>query len=440
MSENKNLLKQLLDRLQEDSWQLELLVSGFTIFGLFYALDPVADAFQKAAYEGNILKDVYQAVYVAILILIFNLIVHVILRSLWIGALGLRYLSGEVDISKLNYSERFTKYLNKRVGSFDSYIEKLEKLCSIIFAISFLLIFYVLATIIIQYLINFVGPLGSDANSIFLRTLHISCLIFILVGTVLTFFDYITQGLLKRNKWVAAVYFPFYWVFSYLTLSFLYRPLYYNLIDNKFGRRTSFLLLPIYLSILFVSGLYKEQSGFITYASVTSNDIRANSRNYEDLVEKNDLIISGFTVQSKVITDPYIRIRIPLSNTLEERILKFNESLRPNQDKNLYKSGMDINGKSIESTFKGDIDSLHLQFLTTFQELIHIKIDSLRYKPDFIIAKENNGMNLSIGFETYIGTNNLEEGKHTLVYSRYKHSDTDSIVTIKEIPFWYYKD
>jgi len=37
-NKNKNSLKKILDRLQEDSWQLELLVSGFTIFGLFYAL------------------------------------------------------------------------------------------------------------------------------------------------------------------------------------------------------------------------------------------------------------------------------------------------------------------------------------------------------------------------------------------------------------------
>jgi len=78
---NANLLRKQLDRLQEDSWQLELLVSGFTIFGLFYALDPVCNAFQTALHEGDILKDVYQTVYVAILILIFNLILHVILAA-----------------------------------------------------------------------------------------------------------------------------------------------------------------------------------------------------------------------------------------------------------------------------------------------------------------------------------------------------------------------
>ncbi len=439
-NKNKNSLKKILDRLQEDSWQLELLVSGFTIFGLFYALDPVGDAFKKALYEGNILKDLYQAVYVAILILFFNLIIHVILRSLWIGALGVRYISGEVDISKLNYTERFANYLNKKIGSFDHYIENLEKLCSVIFAISFLLIFYFFAIILLQYLINFVDSFTSDDGSILLLVLRYTLIILLLVGAVLTFFDYLTLGLLKKNKWVALLYFPFYWVFSYLTLSFLYRPLFYNLIDNKFGRRISFMLLPFYLSVLFISNMYKEQSGFISYNSVTSNAIRANSRNYENLVEKNGLFISVLTIQSKVITDPYIKVKIPLSDAIEDRILEFNESLKPYQDKHLYKSYMDIFGKSIVSTFKGNTDSLHLEFLKTFEKIYTIKIDSIPYKTEFVIVNEDDSKNRVIGFETYIGTTSLAEGKHILVFSRYKHPDTDSVITMKEIPFWYYKE
>lgn len=438
-NQNKNLLKKLLDRLQEDSWQLELLVSGFTIFGLFYALGPAKAAFQKAANEGDMLSDVYSIVFIAISILILNLIIHVTLRSLWIGALGLRYLSGEVEIDKLNYDARFTVYLKKKVGSFDDYIEKLEKLCSIIFAISFLLIFYVIAIVLVVYLLNFFGSSNSDIST-FLNILRIASILFLLVGAVLVFFDYLSQGLLKKNKWVATVYFPFYWVFSYLTLSFLYRPLYYNLIDNKFGRRVSFLLLPFYLSVVFISSMYKEQSGFISYDSVTSNSIRANSQNYEDLVEKSDLFISTLTIQSKVITDPYIKIKIPLSKTLEDRILEFNESLIPYRDKDLYKFRMKINGKKSRFLLRGNTDSLHLEFMKTFQKLHTIKIDSIPCQSDFVIVEEDNGKNYNIGFETYIGTNNLAEGKHVLVYSRYKHPNTDSIITIQKIPFWYYKD
>lgn len=437
---NKNLLKELLDRLQEDSWQLELLVSGFTIFGLFYALDPVGNIFDKAIFNDELLKDVYQAVYVAIRILIFNLIIHVVLRSLWIGALGLRYISGDVDIEKLNYSERFTNYLNRKIGSFDTYIERLEKLCSTIFAISFLLIFYFAAILIIQHSINIVGLLEPNNASVLVKIVIATIQILLAVGAILTFIDYLTQGVLKKNKWVATIYFPFYWIFSYLTLSFLYRPLYYNLIDNKFGRRISFMLIPFYLSVLFISNIYEEESGFINLDSVASNAIRANNQNYEDLVEKNDLFISTLTIQSKVISDPFLRINIPISDAIEKRIMKFNHKLSLLYDKQHYKSHMDINGNSLSSTFIGDVDSLHQEFIKTFQNIYSIKIDSISYNTDFVIYKGDNGMNRKIGFESYIGTRNLQEGKHILVYSRLKHPDTDSVITIKEIPFWYYKD
>lgn len=438
-NKDKSVVKKLFDKLQEESWQLELLVSGFTIFGLFYALGPVGDALDKANYEGDILLNLYAIVYAAIFILILNLIIHVVLRSLWIGALGLRYISGDIDIEKLNYSNRFTKYLKNKVGSFDDYIEKLEKLCSVIFAISFLLIFYVAAVFILQYLSNFIVYIFRNNDLILIDILYVAIQIFIALGAVLTFIDYLTQGLLKKNKWLAMLYFPFYWIFSYLTLSFLYRPLYYNLIDNKFGRRISFMLLPIYFSVLLINNSYKEQSGFVRKYTVVSNSIRANSSNYEDLVIKNDLFISTLTIQSKVITDPYIKIRMPLTRSLENKLMVFNESLRSCEDTHPYKFEGDIFGLSIKSTFQGDTDSLHVEFLNTFNNIYDIKIDTVLYKTDFVITNEGIGKNLKINFETYIGIENLEQGKHIIVLYRPKHPKTDSIQIIREIPFWYYK-
>jgi len=437
---NKSLLKKLLDRLQEDSWQLELLVSGFTIFGLFYALEPIKDAFLKALYDGDILKDVYQTVLIAITILIFNLILHVILRSIWIGALGLRYLSGEVEIDKLKYSEQFTKYLKKKIGSFDDYIEKLEKLCSIIFAISFLLIFYVAAFFTIFHLLGFIGSLGSDNTSIFLRIFIYTIQALLLLGAFLTFFDYVSQGLLKKNKWVAMVYFPFYWVFSYLTLSFLYRPLYYNLIDNKFGKRVSLMLLPLYISIMVISSMYKEQSRLNIFDSAKSSSILSKSSNYEDLIEKNDLFISTIAIQSRVIVDSYIKVKIPLSDAIEEHIFEFNESLKPEKEKRTYKSFMSFGNREQNASLQKKTDSLRLEYLKTFQKIYTLKVDSLACKSDFVIVQESNRKDSKLSFETYIGTNNLVDGKHILIYSRYKHVDTDSVISIKEIPFWYYKD
>jgi len=48
---------------------------------------------------------------------------HVLLRGFWISAFG--YVSGDIDYDSLKYSPKFTRYLKKRVGSFDKYIATL---------------------------------------------------------------------------------------------------------------------------------------------------------------------------------------------------------------------------------------------------------------------------------------------------------------------------
>ena len=138
--------KKLLDSLQQQSWELELIISGFAIFGLFTAYEPLKTAMINAQNEQQIYSFViYFLAFIACSILLFNLLLHVVLRGLWIGALGLRYVSGDIDFDSLRYSAKFKNYLRKRIVSFDRYIANLENYCSILFAISFLLIFYVLA-------------------------------------------------------------------------------------------------------------------------------------------------------------------------------------------------------------------------------------------------------------------------------------------------------
>ncbi len=55
MEQGNNLdsFKSLLDKLQEDSWQLELLISGFAIFGLFYAIEPIKHSLINSIVSSN---------------------------------------------------------------------------------------------------------------------------------------------------------------------------------------------------------------------------------------------------------------------------------------------------------------------------------------------------------------------------------------------------
>lgn len=430
--------KKLLQKLQEESWQLELLISGFAIFGLFTAIPWITESLKEAENSNQIYKAVISLVgLISCSILIFNLLLHILLRGLWIGALGLRYVSGDIDYDSLNYSEKFTKYLKKRVGSFDKYIGTLENYCSIIFAVSFLLIFYVLAITFTILAIALIATqlIGNDDLPNWLsQGVGITLVVFIVFGMFFTLIDFITLGFLKKKKWISRIYFPIYWVFGFITLSFLYRPLVYNFLDNKFGKRLSFSLVPFYILIALATSLKYNVSNYLGN-DMTSNDYVANNNNYEDLLDGTNGFIDNVAIQSKVITDNYIKVFVLFSENIENRIFAFNPDLKPEKDRR----GL-ISDVFFENDFQSSSkrDSLRRIYLKTFNAIYSIKIDTLKYDTDFIIAKSSKG---SLGFETYVSAKTLKEGKHLLKVNRLRIIKGDTTNwNVSKIPFWYYKN
>lgn len=431
--------KKLLQKLQEESWQLELLISGFAIFGLFTAIPTITERFAEAENNRQIYMFVISLVgTISCYILIFNLLLHVLLRGLWIGALGLRYVSGDIDYEILNYTKKFTRHLKKNVGSFDKYIGTLENYCSVIFAISFLLIFYVLAitcTILtIALIANFIIS-NEDLPSWISQGVGISLVVFIVLGMLFTLIDFLTLGFLKRKKWLAAIYFPVYRVFGFITLSFLYRPLVYNFLDNKFGKRLSIALVPFYILIASGTTLKYNVSNFLE-EEMTSTDYVANNNNYEDLVFESNEFIDDVAIQSKVIADNYVKVFVLFSQNIENHIFGFNEKLRPEEDDRGLRLAITFgNGVNVKWNKR---DSLRRAYLKTFNAMYSVKIDTVTYDSDFIMAKSKKG---NLGFETYISTKDLLEGKHVLKVNRLGIRNSDTIgYNVSKIPFWYYKE
>ena len=434
--------KKLLDSLQQQSWELELIISGFAIFGLFTAYEPIKTSMLNAQNGDQIYS--FIVFFIALMvcsILLFNLLLHVVLRGLWIGALGLRYVSGDIEFDQLKYAEKFKKYLRKKIVSFDRYIANLENYCSVLFAISFLLVFYVLAiacvNISIVLVANFI--IQNDALPGWLSYgLGTVLMLFLGIGMFLTFFDFITQGLLKRNKWIARIYFPFYWVFSFITLSFLYRPLVYNFLDHRFGKRLILLLTPIYLLILFLTSLENRNSNFWD-EDASSSEIFANKDNYADMQTKEDDYPGNVVIPSKVVTDDYLQIFLPFSGKIEDRIFEFDESLRPENDLRGLRSKIEFSSNGGDRlTRRKRKDSIRKKYIDVFNVMYSFKIDSLDFDSEFILTKDKGD---HLGFETYLNLDSLSEGKHNLKLIQRKIStegDTAKL-TIRTVPFWHYK-
>ena len=258
----KSIFTEWLEQLQQESWQLELLISGLALFGIWES----RGLLQRLEYYVDVNVTSTYEIYVDSLINVFwggwaifmcNLLIHIIVRALWIGAIGLRYVSGDIDFDELNYSEVFRRYFKKKIGGFDEYIERLEKLSSVIFSFTFLLFLllfsFVFANLVFGVLVTLIRNL-TGAESVDGPTGAVLVFGFIFYGLgLLVFIDFITLGAFKKvkDKTFSRTYFVIYRFFSFISLSTIYRPLLLNFIDDKYTRRLFFLAIPYMILVLF---------------------------------------------------------------------------------------------------------------------------------------------------------------------------------------------
>ena len=271
----KQTLSNWLEILQQESWHLELLISGFAIFLLVGARDPLNLFIYNSSVTstGIIAIDLALTVPSIILIgswfvLLINLIVHVMFRGLWVSTIGLRYVSGDIDFNSLELTPKFKSFLEHRIVNFDTFINRLEKLCSSIFGFTFLIIFVIISTGLFFFLAS--GLILLSAWSPSPMDVFFEGVVFIyFVGGGIYLIDFISLGWLKKLPKIGRFYFPLYLFYSLITLSFIYRPLYYNLIDNKFGRKVVLFLIPYGLLFLFtIAYLLKRINTFHPMRSI----------------------------------------------------------------------------------------------------------------------------------------------------------------------------
>lgn len=425
--------KKWLDILQQESWQLELIISGFAIYGLFMIIDPIELGNLEARNQGNMYRIfLMQGLMVSWYILTVNLIGHVILRGLWIAAIGLRYVSGEIEYDKLAYSPKFTKHLMKRVGSFDNYVATLEKYCSVIFSVTFLLVFYLLGLLAISFLFTLIGlSIDKEETPDWVRYgIAVPAIIFLAIGTFLTFIDFVTQGWLKKKKWTTFFYYPVYWIFKYITLSFLYRPMVYNFLDTKFGKRLSFIMVPLYLGITVLSATGFSTSNYLE-KDMDSNSFTASNNNYLDQITSSKLFVDRAAIPSKVISDPFLQVFVVYGSTVEDDVFYFNKDLKPEEDRRgIYSAFSDGVVPWSERKKRGE-------YIKTLEDMYTLSIDSVDFKPKFVFSI--NGQK-QMGFETFLDLQKIKNGKHILEVQRKDHKlDSTYLRTIIEIPFWYYR-
>lgn len=440
-NQEKNKLKEWLDKIQQDSWQLELVVTGFSIFLVLGALDAI-DAIEPNVRllnegigdVGKLVSISFNVLAISLLFFVINLVLHVVLRGLWIGAIGLRSVSGDIDFDKLGFSPRFDQFLRRKTGSFDDYIERLENLCSIVFAFTFLLVFVIVSVAIWGFSVAFIfdfaranlpGEFGEIVASVLEVVLVLTGMIYML--------DFVTLGWVKKRRWFSKVYYPFYRIYGFITLSALYRPMYYNLIDNKLGRKAALLLIPYIVVVVWLASMRVDSHAWYTTEDNPQEIIKSC---YDDLRNEGNLIQSA-SIPSKFVSNGFLELFIRYLPNQDDRILqkKCPDVLPPTEPG--FHPGFYIDLTGEEDKVQVDFPKLSLDCLSSLYEL-RIN-DSLYQKPSYRFYKHPNKDER--GLLTLLDVAYLPRGEHEIIIRKLDRDTTEGseALIMKDFvrfPFW----
>jgi len=306
-----------LKRVQEQSWEPELLISGLILFALFQTPDLIdllnqhlevsaSDFFSNSAVNEAISALLKISVYV----LIAGFITHIFLRSVWVAYAGLSYIYKDgINFSELSLPEMYTGHFNNH--SYENRIKSLEKVCSGMFSASFLFFMIILGLISVGVIISLV--------IIFIMTLfpgfqYVDTVAnILLISTGLLFLiDLLTLGIIRRIPYIRTLYYPFYKIGRLMMLAPMYEDIYYGFLSNN--KKWKLGAISIFFCVSFtIAFMELRVPGTITSSyelSVNSDDgALLYHGHYEDRAQAASLGRS--MIPSDIISGQVLRIFIP---------------------------------------------------------------------------------------------------------------------------------
>ena len=136
--------KSWLQRLKDESWEAEILVSAVAIYAILNSFELLNWMVNK--FIENLGPDQYTIAYfivvmgylgIGILAAMFTL--HFALRAYWIGLVGLNSVFPDYSLEDSAYSPIYTKKMLGILPKLSDAIDKVDELCSVIFSAAFAL-------------------------------------------------------------------------------------------------------------------------------------------------------------------------------------------------------------------------------------------------------------------------------------------------------------
>jgi len=464
-------LRRWVDNLQLESWQLELLITGFSIFLLASGLDEYEAFKQHIKFDKLTASSDYMVVFTGAGLFIVNtipyalkyflvsLLLHLLLRGFWIGIVGLSSVSNNIDFDKLKLKGPFRKYLPQKVRTLDNLIFFVDQISSVVFAYTYLLVFSMLSVVLVaSFLFAFLGLINVSLNYVTNPT-AVTLLVFavfviallLFIAAALFFLDSLFFSAFKKSRWFSIIFYPIYRVYSIISLSFIYRSIYYHLITN-FSKKQIMTVSGILLVLVLISNQLNSWNRYTFYPDMkTENRFVIKSVHYDD--ERTSGYIYTASIPSKVVRESYLPLFIrysPEHNFTLQYFCPDSENL--NDDVSL-REGIEAGMKYQQDTTK-TVSELMLEKKASAEEIqsalscidstYEVLLDGAIIPTDFMYTTHKNKGER--GFLQMLDIGNLERGKHIVSVRKLEYQgavigsdvrkERFKMVDMVEIIFW----
>lgn len=442
---NTIIVPKWLKELGQQSWQPEMALSGVVIFSAF-KLVPIVEQWQEwmmvslAISWGLELLLLSLSFYIegAIYSIIVFFIGHFILRTIWVGMVGVASVFPEgIRFNQLPYSPIFREQVKAKLQGMEHFNQKLDDMCSVVFALATLAVFSIVLPTFPIVIVGFCLELLSYIlPSHFVMGIVLTVVALGLAISVILELPAVKQHP-KRGKW----YFTFFWNWYKSTFFIFAKPYLYiyflftsNISPTKFGLYTGFFFACIGLGIGMSSGgdntnpfQYVEAMITGTSSNLTnSNTMEVRRYAYDNLRPEGERI-KNIVIPSDIITEtPYLKVFVPFIRKERAYLetLCVEEALTPDSLDQLTRAAK----KNYKKKWR--LNCLSKYYELQLNEQVYAEVDWNYY------THPNAGEK---GFITYIPTKDLPNGKNVLTLIKHRKSkmgeEEDKIYTT--VPFWW---
>lgn len=247
--------------------------------------------------------------------------------------------------------------------------------------------------------------------------------------------DFFSLGFFKKIRWFSKIYYPFYRLYSAITLSTLSRSIYYYLI-SKFSKKRIRLLYLISVSLLSILILFDfDQHQY--YPEVENTYLLSN--NFYDNKRPKDDYINYVSIESDYIDRPHFQLFLrynPSDNSLISSNCKDYTPLRSeglNWAFTMKSGGGNLQFGDVEYSdedFKSLLDCQSSIYQVAVNDSVYHNLKYYFYKHP---SKSQKGL------LTNVPTDNFIIGENTLLINKVSLDSLNNVSASDyiEIPFWY---